>query len=302
MSDIRMGGGQLADIIEALSTHPKLEKLDLPCLNIGRQECTALANLLRSAANLQKLNLCNNVTGDEGVDLLVGALANSRLRLLDLSSNDVTTRGCQSFAGLLDNPNCNLEGLIVQHNNIGDDGALLFANAMATNRKLKTLDLRSTGIAEGWSSFSKVLCDTSSINKTFLSNHTLEHVGLGHGATVTPDVEALLALNLSSEDKKQVAIKKILEHHQHFDMQPFFEWDLNLLPIAIHWFERARSIVGDDDSDDDDDDSDGEDGEDVVVAALDKRKLEAIYQFIHAMPDVLEPVPATAGGKRKRMK
>ena len=43
-------------------------------------------------------------------------------------------------------------------------------------------------------------------------------------------------------NKKNVAIKKILKHHQHFDMQPFFEWDLKVLPLAIKWFERARSI------------------------------------------------------------
>ena len=299
----RMGGGQSVEIVDALSTQSQLEKLDLRCLNLGRKECAALANLLRSAANLQQLNLRNNDIDDEGVDLLVGALANSRLGVLNLSNNSITARGCESLAGLLEGPKSNLEELHLSHNNIGDEGALIFANALANNNNLKKLFLKGNDITtEGWSSFSKVLCDTSSVNKTFLSNHTLENVGSGHGAT-----GALLALNSSSEDKKLVAMKKILKHHQHFDMQPFFEWELKLLPLAIDWFERARSIVGDDDndvdddSDDDDDGSDGEDEEDVV-AALDKRKLGAIYQFIHAIPEVLEPVPATAGGKRKRVK
>jgi hypothetical protein len=299
-----MGGGQSEEIFDALSTQFQLEKLDLRCLNLGRKECAALANLLRSAANLQLLNLCSNGIDNEGVDLLVGALANSRLGVLNLSNNNITARGCESLAGLLEGPKSNLEELHLSHNNIGDEGALIFANALASNSKLKKLFLSSNGItAEGWSSFSKVLCDTSSVNKTFLSNHTLENVGSGHGA-----IGALLDLNRSIGDKKQVAIKKILLHHQHLDMRPFFEWDLKVLPIAIHWFERARSIVGDDynddddDSDGDDDDSDGEVGEDVVDAALDKRKLGAIYQFIHAIPEVLEPVPAAAGGKRKRAK
>ena len=134
-----------------------------------------------------------------------------------------------------------LGGAASQANNIGDEGALIFANALATNRKLKTLIFTDNGItAEGWSSFSKVLCDTSSINNTFLSNHTLESLGVRQ--ELPADVRSSLALNRSSEDKKQVAIKKILKHHQHFDMQPFFEWDLKVLPIAINWFERARSI------------------------------------------------------------
>ena len=64
-------------------------------------------------------------------------------------------------------------------------------------------------------------------------------------------------------------------------MHPFFDWDMKALPLAINWFERARSIYSND-------------------GGLGKRKLDAIYQFIRAMPDVFEPVPAAAGEKRKR--
>ena len=66
-------------------------------------------------------------------------------------------------------------------------------------------------------------------------------------------------------------------------MQPFFEWDLKVLPLAINWFERARSI------------------EDTDETVIDKQKLGSIYQFIRAMPEVFEPAPVAAGGeKRKR--
>ena len=88
-----------------------------------------------------------------------------------------------------------------------------------------------------------------------------------------PELRSLLALNSSSENKKQVAMEKIIKHHQHFDMQPFFEWDMKILPHAIEWFERARSIANNDD------------------VGIDKRKLESIYQFIRAMPEVFEPAP-----------
>ena len=95
------------------------------------------------------------------------------------------------------------------------------------------------------------------------------------------DVNSLLAAN-RSEDKTQVAIKKIIKHHQHFDMQPFFEWDLKVLPLAISWFERARAVHYNNE------------------AIVSKRKLESIYQFIRAMPEVFEPAPVAAGDKRKR--
>ena len=67
-------------------------------------------------------------------------------------------------------------------------------------------------------------------------------------------------------------------------MQPFFEWDLKVLPIVIEWFESARSIANNDEA-----------------VGIYKHKLGAIYQFVRAMPEVFEPVPASAGGeKRKR--
>ena len=174
----------------------------------------------------------------------------------------------------------NYNGALAERN-LGDDGALILADALARNCKLKTLNLGDNTItSEGYSSFSKILCDTTSVNNTFLSNHTLEGLGYVLPGIMPANVRASLVLNKSSEDKKQVAIKKILKHHRHFDMQPFFEWDLKVLPIAISWFERARSV--------DDDDE----------AGIGKRELEAIYQFIRAMPEVFEPAPA-AGGKRK---
>lgn len=278
-------GGELVDTITALSAHPQLEELKLWSMYFGRNERTALVNLLREASGLQELTLfcCSplqqyNVVDDEGVEALVGGLTNSRLRSLDLSNNSIAARGCQSLATLLQNPNSNLDELYLNHNIIDNEGAHILANALTSNRKLKTLRLECNDFTEGWSGFSKVLCDTSSINNTFHSNHTLECL-----ASVEPnmpaDVRSLLELNRSSDDKKQVAMKKILKHHQHFDMQPFFEWDLKVLPTAMSWFERAQSIY--------------ENNE----AGIDKQKLSAMYQFIRAMPDVFEPAPAAAGEK-----
>jgi Ran GTPase-activating protein (RanGAP) involved in mRNA processing and transport len=266
------------EIIDALSVHPQLETLALEWMNIGRNECAALANVLNSTmAALQELSLFNNAIDDEGVDILAGALTNSRLRVLNLHNNvSITAGGCQSLAVLLEHPNSDLEKLHLVNNNIGNEGAQIFANALANNRKLKLLYLSSNGItAEGWSSFLKLLCDTSSINNTFLSNHTL--CSFGVVANPPADLISFLDLNHSSENKRQVAIKKILKCHHHFDMQPFLEWDLKLLPIAINWFERARSVGSND------------------ATGITKHKLGAIYQFIRAMPEVFEPAPAAVG-------
>ena len=268
-------------IIEALGAHPQLEKLFLIDMNMGRYESMmALVALLRVTSDLHTLDLCNNSIYDEGVEALVGALTNNNLCELVLSTNrSITARGYKSLATLLESKDCCLKKLYLNHNIIRDEGAGILVNALVSNRKLATLDLYNNGITtEGYSSFAKVLCDTSSIDKTFLSNHALED--LGGAPNIPADVASSLALNRGG-DKRQVAIKKILKHHQHFDMQPFFEWDLKVLPLVIKCFERADSI-----------------GFNEAVRN-NKQKLETIYQFVRAMPEVFEPAPA-AGEKRKR--
>ena len=282
MEDIGLGDGQLVEIFEAMSVHPQLEQLRLENMNIERNECATLANILCST-NLQGLNLRNNDIGDEGTRIIANALTtNSNLADLFLSHNNITARGCHSLAIILGSTTSNLKILDLRKNSVGNEGALVLANALTTNRKLTYLGLHYNEIsAEGWSSFSKVLCDTSSINKTFLSNHTLWDLGRGVLMPAHVDIQALLALNRSSEDKRQVAIKKILKHHHHFDMQPFFEWDLKVLPITINWFEKARSIESNDE------------------AAVNKRKLEAIYQFSRGMPEVFEPAPVGGVTRQK---
>ena len=157
---INWGGVLSVEIIEALAAHhPLLEELDLGCMNIGRHECDALAVLLPTTTELRELDLSNNDIDDEGVDAVAGALANnSRLRILYLCGNRITVGGCQSMAALLEHPNCNLEELYLDENNIGNEGALIFANALVNNRKLKELDIDNNDItAEGYSSFSTIL-------------------------------------------------------------------------------------------------------------------------------------------------
>jgi Ran GTPase-activating protein (RanGAP) involved in mRNA processing and transport len=203
--------GQLVDIVAALSMHPQLTTLNFTGMSIGRNECTALSTLLRcTTTQLETLNLCNNLIDDEGVECIVNALTNvNTLKELHLGSNrSFTIRGWRLVSTLLETPGCKLETIDIENNNIGDDVAQLFANTLANNSTLKTLSLYGNSItAEGWASFSKLLCDKSSVNKTYLSNHTLVNVGL------SSVINASLYANNKSEDKRVVAMSKILKEH-----------------------------------------------------------------------------------------
>jgi len=228
---------------------------------------------------LQTLDLGNNELDDEGIDALVPALKNCRilytLRLYDNPS--ITTKGWKHLASILKAPS-NLLTLILANNTIDDEAAAEIAISLRNNFSLTNLSLSSNdAITEkGWESFSKLLCDTSSIDSTFNSNHFLCQVTGGMSIeqeNMSTDqintIGHLLDLNGEYEfDKREVAMVKILQHHNDFDMTPFFEWEFKVLPLMINWFERASAI----------------DMPEDYEPNIGPRKLSSIYQFVRGMP------------------
>ena len=276
----------LIDTIAALSIHSQLEDLDFGGTSIGRNGFIALANTLRSwsTPKLQKLDLRDCNIDDEGLEHLVNALTNiNTLQELYMPYNSlITIRGWKTLATLLEIPASSLDGLtIFGNNNIGNERAFLFANALANNTTLTALDLfYGSGITnEGWAYFSKLLCDTSSVNNTYLSNHTLYFVGndvYEDDFDDVADIEHLLVLNEDgrNQDKGKIAMKKIVHAHSHFDMQPFFEWEFKVLPILVEWFTKAAACTA------------------AEYEEKNKRmKLSVVYDFIKEFPMLyIEPV------------
>ena len=260
----------MVDILTALSMHPHLQGLDLDGNRLRKNGCVALATLLQcSAKELQYLYLSRNDIGDEGMKVLVPALAScSHLKELHLFTNpSVTTKGWQSLATILEAPNSNLQELHIADNNINDEAVAAFAKVLLINRMLHTLNMNGNNSlsTRGWQALSKLLCNTSSVSATFLSNHTLFYLGSGiHGnETIRP----LIELN-EREDKKEVATIKILQHHDDFDMLPFFEWEFKCLPLVIGWLERASEF----------------EMPQGFEPNIERRKLSTIYQFVRGMP------------------
>ena len=269
LEDNNISEEEMVDIITALSMHPNLKYLDLDGNRLRKNGCLALATLLRcSAKELQRLFISNNDIGDEGMKVLVPALANcTHLEELHLFTNpSITTRGWQSFATVLEAPNSNLREIHIAHNNVDDEAVAAFAKALVNNQMLERLSLDNNPItAKGWQALSKILCDTTSVNATFLSNHTLWHVGsdIDGNDIIVPSLE----LN-ESDDRKEVATIKILQSHEDFDMLPFFEWEFKCLPMVIGWLERASEYEMPED----------------FEPNIERRKLSTIFQFVRGMP------------------
>ena len=93
--------------------------------------------------------------------------------------------------------------------------------------------------------FSNALCNTSSINATYSSNHYLTSIGenldrfrLELAGSERRRICDLLELNRIA-DKHQVAVLKIIRYHDHLDVIPLLDWNLKCLPLVVDWFARA---------------------------------------------------------------
>ena len=289
---VRLDDNELTDrglkrIIHALSLHENIEALTVSDNNVGREGCRALGRYLTfMSSKLKDLNLSYNRIDDEALTLLVDGLAsttidtnnevhNCALKQLCLTGNSsISSLGLRTVSALLSTPNCNLEQLWLYHMNIGDEGASVLADGLAKNKSLRKLwfDPTTCGITStGWKRFDALLCDTSTINKTYLSNHTLELIGKHYTNYAQSDDQIprgirrhLRLHNYIQVNSKQIAYCKIMKHHENMRMDPLFEWKLKFLPLMVSWFANTRKLWD--------------------VPETQSRELSSVFQFVRGFP------------------
>ena len=207
-------------------------------------------------------------------------------------NTNITASGWRYFSTLLQSQSCCLEELHLRDTNIGDDVAGVLARALVNNKVLKLLqlpgDMRIHSISlAGWSAFSKLLCDNSTINNIYNSNHTISELWERRGWSARSQLNDLseglyedltLYLYLNKTYPQYAAMCKILMHYNHLDMTPLLQWDLKCLPLVIGWFEKAKlcttSLIHEDESpilDESDE-------------VFQSRVLTALYEFVRGMP------------------
>jgi hypothetical protein len=273
----------VTEVATALKLQVQLKSILLSNNNIGRDGCIALGSTLSrwpASNSLEVLNLHSNVIDDGGIQALVSGLMNCRsLTTMNLARNrSITADGLRSFYPLFQSESHSLEHFLLSGINFGDDGATTLAEGLRGNKSLKTLtfDVEATGITTvGWSAFSRLLCDTSTVNNTYLSNHTLTRIGNYDNEGTPDDIQRLLTMN--KHYRRVAAICKILQSHSDLDMEPFFKLKMKFLPAIMSWFRRVWSI------------------EDNLISfghideserSCQSRKLSALYKFVRGMPDL----------------
>ncbi|KAL7520284.1 hypothetical protein ACHAWX_005018 [Stephanocyclus meneghinianus] len=241
-----------------------MEELHLSrCLAITDVGWMAISVAFRSPmSNFNTLSIGNERFNDDVAVSFANCLCDfSSLKALKLRDARFTNVGWGAIARILQSNQSGLQELILggcyvdEIGNIDDEVASILADGLVGNTKLHVLYLgHEHSITDvGWDMFSTVLCNTSSINATYDSNHTLceisafraSMVGLGIDFTSLPaSVSDMLELNKGGK-VSEVARLKILQNHfiakdisieSVIDESP--ELQMKLAPHLLHWLGR----------------------------------------------------------------
>ena len=267
-----------------------------------------IATTLQCCTNLKMIHLVDcNIIDYQLLPMVEAMRGLHSLGQLHLNDNFIRDEGCQALATLLEDANCNIQILQLEGNEITNEGVVILINSLANNIKLRSIDLNSNpvdrnsldtvlhGVLPG------LLCNISSVDSIYSSNHTFEDLDISDVNNDTTNrwlrsqhVRSLLRMN-EYIVKSHVAIKKILRYLPNIDMEPLFgldseaEQSLKALPFVIDWFNnKASAVVADDE---DSSLSSVSDEEESYDYRIEEKKLSAIFQFARAMP--LHFVPST---------
>jgi len=280
----------------------------MPLVNSGEK---LMADLLRGCTNIREITyIYSELTDDQLLPIVEAIRGHGLIEKLDLDNNNIGDTGCEALATLR-----NVRSLGIAANmDISNEGLISIVNSLPENKNLRELNYNWNDLRAVADNFCRALCNTSSINDIYSSNHTLESIKSStfHAWEVFQGrvkLESLLKMNESTNNKRHVAIKKILLYYpNYYDMEPLFDLsmegddsgqDLRALPHVISWFELAEEAIEDERPYPRDNKklfarhfdqqvNDNMRGK-LSVNDIKRRKLSAIYQFAIAMPMLFVP-------------
>jgi len=253
-----MRGAPLLSMVPLLENNCNLTTLKLWGIPAGNNDgIRELASALSSCTHRLETLSIRDCSIEDGApfEQLVAALIpnqvgqNPTLGELDLSMNNIGRNGCSVLATMLRNPRCRLNRLDLSTNGIDDEGVTSLADGLTKNDKLAVLNIAKGNpiTNNGWTVIAKILCNKSCINKTFLSNHSLQDLGQeGYPIVKLPiDLESHLKLNSKgksdplNDDQPFVPIQKILDNHHDWNMFTLIDEDIKMLTYILGWIDRA---------------------------------------------------------------
>eukprot|EP00984_Skeletonema_dohrnii_P002831 scaffold968_cov131-Skeletonema_dohrnii-CCMP3373.AAC.7 len=233
--DGELSGMSVDTILDIVESSKHLQKLGLGMNRIGREHIERLCSAVCTHA-LVGLDLSNCFEPGIGDAMLASLLTidGLKLELLHMRSNNITSRVSTLLADFLAT-NPRLKGLNLDDNLLNDSDASLIANALRTNTTLRSLDLFDNGITKiGGDSLRLALCDESSLNSVADSNHRCNIRLIG---------SSTLRWNNSSQDMGENRGRKIYKllssrNKTMSNVQHFGDIDVKLLPNMLEAVQK----------------------------------------------------------------
>ena len=162
-----IGRGGAVEVIEAICASG-VKELWLYDTEIGKPDCEALCELLKSSHSLQRLDIDqNNLSSKSVASIITGLSHSSSLTTLDISTSHFSMASMDHLASVLkDHSKCTLTELHLRGCYISSKGAVKLAAALCNNTKLKHLDLTNNPIGEhveGVTAVAKMLVENKTL-------------------------------------------------------------------------------------------------------------------------------------------
>eukprot|EP01082_Thalassiosira_pseudonana_P008383 g7192.t1 g7192 contig24:59332-60768(-) len=210
------------------------------------------------------------------------------MRMLLLHLDEQRKARVSSLSNLLKDENSNLRVLDLSNNSINDECATILASSLVSNTKLETLCLDYNYLILGSSlkHFLHLVCNATSINDTFSSNHTLSSLGdqwfnryvirWTMGVDNTRLLRASLQVNGIANNTTSIGYIKVMWCHvqRRINLEEFVSIRLDVMPRVLSWIGSAEQTTTDI--------ADIEAVFNLEISEL--RRHEAIYRILRAMP------------------
>ena len=182
----------------------------------------SFCNVLQSHASLEEINI-DNLDGfeDRMIDDLISTL-NSNSNMKRVSLNVCSMEQLRAVAQILTAPTCSIEKLAILFVDMNRVDIAPVVDALQRNSSLTELEVdflevrvRVRELVHNWSELANLICDTTGINATYQSNHTIQSLSLQSSREmIRYPIKVLTNLHINQNPNKHaVAIKKILENH-----------------------------------------------------------------------------------------